>query len=288
MSKGRQIREKISSVKSTQKITGAMELVAASKMRKAKERMAASKPYAETIAQLIGHVAKASLEYRHPYFTERPVKRVGVFIVSSDRGLCGGLNNLLFKQVLNFCQAQEAEGVEVVLGLVGAKAEAFFARLSLEIACSISHVGDQPSIVTLLGGVKILLDQFDSGMLDQVHLFANEFVNTIKQAPYQRRLLPIIPEEVSGMPQQWDYIYEPDARMLLDVMLKRYLESLLYQAVVENIACEQASRMVAMKNATDNASEMIDTLKLAFNKARQAAITQELAEICSGAAVDED
>lgn len=285
MATGREIRTKIGSVKNTQKITRAMELVAASKMRKARDRMDAAKPYADYASRLISHAAKAHLEYRHPYFDQREVKRVGLIIVSTDRGLCGGLNINLFKEVLKTIKALQEERVEVDICIVGSKAESFFCRLDLNIVSLTSQLGDKPSVQDLIGSVKVMIDAFDEKNIDQLFLFSNEFVNTISQVAVKHQLLPVVPDSNEALDYHWDYIYEPDAKVLLDILLVRYVESQVYRGVVENIACEQASRMIAMKNASDNASDVIDELNLQFNKARQAAITQELAEIVSGASI---
>ena len=284
MATGREIRSKISSVKNTQKITRAMELVAASKMRKARDRMEEARPYADYSRAIIAHVAKANLEYLHPYFKTREVKKVGLIIISTDRGLCGGLNINLFKEAVKEINILKSKGIEVQVTLIGAKAEAFFRRFNLNIASVADHLGDKPSIQDLIGSVKTMLDLYDQEKIDQLMLFSNEFVNTIKQKPCKTQLLPVVADKNENLNYHWDYIYEPDAKSLLDLLLKRYIESQVYRGVIENLACEQASRMIAMKNATDNAGNVIDELNLQYNKARQAAITQELAEIVSGAA----
>ncbi len=280
----KEIRVKIASVKSTQKITKAMELVAASKMRKAQQNMAASRPYAQKIRAMIGHLAHASSEYKHPYFKERDVKRVGYIIVSTDRGLCGGLNINLFKATIRAMKGWADQGVGVELGLIGAKAAAFFSSYGGNITSAIRDLGEEPTLSDLIGGVKTMLDAYEDGRIDRLFLVSNEFVNTMTQTPVVEQLLPLQAEQSDAMSHHWDYIYEPDARELLESLLRRYIESQVYQAVVENGACEQAARMLAMKNATDNAGELIDDLQLIYNKARQAAITQELSEIVSGAA----
>jgi F-type H+-transporting ATPase subunit gamma len=284
MATGREIRTKISSVKNTQKITRAMELVAASKMRKARDRMDAAKPYADYASKLIAHAAKANLEYKHPYFDQRDIKRVGIIVVSTDRGLCGGLNINLFKDVLKTVKMLKDSNIEVDLCLIGSKSEMFFKRLDLNIISVANHLGDKPSIQDLIGSIKVMIDSFDNKDIDKLLLFSNDFINTITQKPSKQQLLPVIPDEDDALNHHWDYIYEPDAKSLLDILLVRYVESQVYRSVVENVACEQASRMVAMKSASDNAGDVIDGLNLEFNKARQAAITQELAEIVSGAA----
>jgi F-type H+-transporting ATPase subunit gamma len=284
MSTGREIKRKISSVQNTKKITRAMELVAASKMRKARDRMEKARPYADYAARMIAHVAKATLEYKHPYFENRDIKNVGIIVVSTDRGLCGGLNNNLFKQVLNTIEQYQNQNIQVRLGIIGSKGEAYFKRLKCNIDSVANNLGDQPAMKDLIGSVKVMIDAFDTHDIDQLLLFSNEFVNTITQRPKKIQLLPVVPAEDQSLDYHWDYIYEPDAKSLLDVLLVRYVESQVYRGVVENVACEQSSRMMAMKNATDNANNMIDDLNLKYNKARQAAITQELSEIVSGAA----
>ncbi len=284
MAVGKEIRGKISSIKNTQKITRAMEMVAASKMRKAQNRMRASRPYAEKMQNVIGHLAHAHPEYRHGYMQERDVKRVGYLVVSSDRGLCGGLNSNLFKALVSSMKEWHDQGVEIDLCAIGSKANAFFARLGGNVVSQVDHLGDAPLITDLIGAVKVMLDAFDEGRIDQLILVFNEFVNTMTQHPQVNRLLPIEASEDEALKHHWDYLYEPEAKDVLDALLIRYIESLVYQGVVENIACEQASRMVAMKAASDNAGDLIGELQLIYNKARQAAITQEISEIVSGAA----
>ncbi|MDC0535065.1 F0F1 ATP synthase subunit gamma [Francisellaceae bacterium] len=285
MATGREIRTKISSVKNTQKITRAMELVAASKMRKARDRMDEARPYADYARAIIAHVAKANLEYLHPYFKSRPVNKAGIIVISTDRGLCGGLNINLFKETLKEINLLKEQNIHVSLTLIGAKAESFFRRIDgVEIVSVTDHLGDKPSVQDLIGSVKTMLDLYDEEKIDKLVLLSNTFVNTIKQKPNNTQLLPVVADEHNKLDYHWDYIYEPDAKSLLDLLLKRYIESQVYRGVVENLACEQASRMIAMKNATDNAGDVIEELNLAYNKARQAAITQELAEIVSGAA----
>ncbi|MCF6775661.1 F0F1 ATP synthase subunit gamma [Thiotrichales bacterium 19X7-9] len=284
MAVGREIRTKIKSVKNTQKITRAMELVAASKMRKARDRMEEARPYADYARSLIAHVAKAHLEYKHPYFNHREVKRVGFIIVSTERGLCGGLNINLFKQVLSEIKRYRDKNIEIDVCLIGAKAESFFKRLDLNIVSLVTKLGDKPGVKDLIGSVKVMLDAYDDGKIDQLLLFSNEFVNTISQKPRMVQLLPVVPDEQESLDYHWDYIYEPDAKELLEMLVVRYVESQVYRGVVENIGCEQASRMMAMKSATDNAGAVINELNLRYNKARQAAITQEISEIVSGAA----
>ncbi|MGB0495314.1 MAG: F0F1 ATP synthase subunit gamma [Kangiellaceae bacterium] len=284
MAVGKEIRTKIGSIKNTQKITSAMEMVAASKMRKAQDRMEATKPYAEKIRGVIGHLAMGHTEYKHPYILERDVKRVGFIVISTDRGLCGGLNTNLFKKALVTMQSYQEKEVEIDLCLVGSKAGAFFNRFGGNVVAKTSGLGDQPSVTDLIGTVKVMLDAFDEGRIDRLYLVHNDFVNTMTQEPTVSQLLPVEKQEEDELKHHWDYIYEPDAKEILDVLLVRYIESQVYQGVVDNIACEQASRMVAMKAATDNAGDIIDELQLIFNKARQAAITQEISEIISGAA----
>jgi F-type H+-transporting ATPase subunit gamma len=285
MAGAKEIRTKIASIKSTQKITGAMQMVAASKMRKAQDRMAASKPYSEKMLQVISHLARATPEYRHSFMAlERPHKRVGYIVVSSDRGLCGGLNSNLFRRLVVDVKEKRAAGAEPAFCTIGSKALSFFKRFGGDVKAQVTNLGDKPHIEDLIGPVKVMLDAFEAKELDAIYVASNEFVNTMTQRPMIRQLVPIVGEEQSAMPYHWDYIYEPDARTVLDALLTRYIESLVYQAVVENGACEQASRMVAMKSASDNAGNLIGELQLVYNKARQAAITQEISEIVSGAA----
>ncbi len=284
MAGAKEIRTQIASIKSTQKITSAMEMVAASKMRKAQERMRVGKPYAQRIRAVVGHIANANPEYRHAFMDERPVKRVGYIIVSTDRGLCGGLNINLFKAALKSMKEWADQQVEVDLCLVGAKSAAFFKSVGGNVVAAVRDLGEQPSVSSLIGSVKVMLDAFSSGRIDRLYLVGNEFINTMTQKPYVQQLLPLPPAEQPEKKYQWDYLYEPDAQQLLDGLLVRYIESQVYQAVVENGASEQAARMIAMKSATDNAGELIGELQLVYNKARQAAITQELAEIVGGAA----
>jgi len=284
MASGKEIRTQISSIKSTQKITSAMEMVAASKMRKAQERMQVGKPYAQRIRSVVGHIANANPEYRHLFMVEREVKRVGFVIVSTDRGLCGGLNTNLFKAAIKSMKAYADQGVAIDLCLVGAKAAAFFKNYGGNVTAAIRDLGESPSISDLIGGVKVVLDAYSDGKIDKLYLVSNVFVNTMTQNPTVAQLLPLLAEDTQEMKHHWDYLYEPDAHELLDGLLTRYIESQVYQAVVENSACEQAARMLAMKSATDNAGDLIDGLQLVYNKARQAAITQELSEIVGGAA----
>ncbi|MDH5432806.1 MAG: F0F1 ATP synthase subunit gamma [Gammaproteobacteria bacterium] len=284
MAVGKEIRTKIGSIKNTQKITSAMEMVAASKMRKAQDRMEATKPYSQKIRKVIGHLAMGNTEYKHPYIIEREVSRVGFIVISTDRGLCGGLNTNMFKDALKSMKQWQDKDVEIDLCLIGSKAGAFFSRFGGNVVARKTHIGDAPTVTDLIGTVKVMLDAFDEGRIDRLFLVHNEFVNTMTQSPRVHQLLPVEKDDDDDLKHHWDYIYEPDAKELLDVLLVRYIESLVYQGVVDNIACEQASRMVAMKAATDNAGDIIDDLQLIYNKARQAAITQEISEIIGGAA----
>lgn len=284
MAGGKEIKSKIGSVKNTQKITSAMEMVAASKMRKAQDAMAASRPYAENMRNVIGHIALGNLEYRHPYMEEREAKRVGYIVVSTDRGLCGGLNINLFKQVLADAGKQQSAGAEVEFAVVGSKATSFFNNMGAKVVSQISGLGDNPSLTDLVGSVKVMLNAYDNGEIDRLFIVYNKFVNTMTQKPTIDQLLPLPKSDDDAIKHRWDYIYEPDAQAILEHLLVRYTESQVYQGVVENLACEQAARMVAMKSATDNAGDLIDDLQLVYNKARQASITQELGEICAGAA----
>ena len=284
MAAGKEIRTKISSIQSTQKITSAMEMVAASKMRKAQDRMQLGKPYARRMRSVVGHIANAAPEYQHMFMEKRDIKRVGYIVVSTDRGLCGGLNINLFKATVKSMKEWNDQGIEIDLSLVGAKATAFFGSYGGNVTAAVRDLGEEPSIADLIGGVKAMLDAYEEGKIDRLFLVSNQFINTMTQEPAVEQLLPLEAEESEEMKHHWDYIYEPDAKELLEGLLTRYIESQVYQAVVENGACEQAARMLAMKNATDNAGDLIDDLQLIYNKARQAAITQELSEIVSGAA----
>jgi len=285
MAGAKEIRGKIASIKSTQKITSAMEKVAVSKMRKAQARMAASKPYAERIRAVIGHLANANPEYRHAFMVEREVKRVGYIVVSSDRGLAGGLNTNLFKALVRDMSDQRGKGVEIDLAVIGAKGASFFRSFGGNVVAAISHLGEAPAIGDLIGSIKVMLDAYLNGRIDRLYVVSNVFVNTMTQKPTIQQLVPLIPAEGGELQgKHWDYLYEPDAKTLLDGLLVRYVESQVYQAVVENAASEQAARMIAMKNATDNAGDLIKELQLVYNKARQAAITQEISEIVGGAA----
>ncbi|MFK8041533.1 F0F1 ATP synthase subunit gamma [Congregibacter sp.] len=284
MAAGKEIRTKITSIQSTQKITSAMEMVAASKMRKAQDRMEVGKPYARRIRSVVGHIANSAPEYRHVYMEEREIKRVGFIIVSTDRGLCGGLNMNLFKATIRAMKEWADQDIEIDLSLVGSKAIAFFNSFGGNVIAVARDIGEEPALEDLIGGVKTMLDAYEEGKIDRLFLVSNEFVNTMTQTPTVEQVLPLQAEDSEEMKHHWDYIYEPEARDLLEGLLTRYIESQVYQAVIENAACEQAARMLAMKNATDNAGDLIDELQLIYNKARQAAITQELSEIVSGAA----
>ena len=285
MAVGKEIRDQISSVKSTQKITKAMEMVAASKMRKAQDRMLAARPYAQKIRSVVAHIAKANLEYKHPFTLEREVKRVGYIVVSSDRGLCGGLNMNVFRKTMSDMADWDAKNVEIDVATIGSKALAYFRRAGGNVISEASSYGDQPNLSDLLGAITSMLNAYEEGNIDRLYLVSNEFVNTMTQSANALQLFPIQANEESTaeVPALFDYIYEPEAKPILDTVLKRYIESQIYQAVVENVACEQSARMVAMKSASDNAGDLIGELELVYNKARQAAITQEISEIVAGA-----
>ncbi|MBU2978423.1 F0F1 ATP synthase subunit gamma [Alteromonas sp. C1M14] len=284
MASGKEIKGKIGSIKNTQKITNAMEMVAASKMKKAQERMAFGRPYAQSMLKVIGHIANGNLEYRHPYLEERDVKRVGFIVISTDRGLCGGLNTNEFKLVTQKAKELSDQGVEVDFAALGSKACGFFNRFGGNILAAETGLGDAPSVSDVVGVVRVMLRAYDEGQLDRIYLVYNNFVNTMSQTPVMNQLLPLPKSEDETLKHRWDYIYEPDPREILESLMVRYIESQVYQGVVENVASEQAARMVAMKAATDNAGNLIDELQLVYNKARQAAITQEISEIVSGAA----
>jgi F-type H+-transporting ATPase subunit gamma len=284
MSGAKEIKGKIASINNTQKITSAMEMVAASKMKKAQDRMASSRPYAEAMRKVIGHIAQGSLEYRHPYLEEREVKRVGYVVISSDRGLCGGLNSNEFKAVANDAAQYIENDVELDFALIGSKAMSFFNRFGGNVVAAESGLGDAPSVQDVVGAVRVMLDAYNEGKIDRLFVVYNKFVNTMTQEPTIDQLLPLPKSADEDMSHKWDYIYEPDPKVLLETLLVRFVESQVYQGVVENAASEQAARMVAMKAATDNASDLIDELQLIYNKARQAAITQEISEICAGSA----
>ena len=282
----KEIRTKIQSVKNMRKITKAMEMVAAAKIRKAQDQMEASRPYAERIRRVVGHLAQANPDYKHPFLVERDVKRVGYIVISTDRGLCGGLNVNMFKVVIAGLAKWQDENVEVDLALVGAKAVQFFRRLGGNVVGTATHLGDRTSVNDLIGSIKIMLDEYSDGKIDRLFLVHNEFVSTMSQKPEVKTILPVSAIDLGEetLQKHWDYIYEPDAVDLLDDVLMRYIESQVYRAAVENFACEMAAKMIAMKSATDNAGEIIDKLQLAYNKARQGAITQEISEIVGGAA----
>ena len=283
----KEIRVKIASFKSTQKITKAMEMVAASKMRKAQDRMRATRPYSEKIRRVIGHLRQANPDFKHTYLIERPAKSVGFIVITTDRGLCGGLNVNLFKTTLASIREWQKQGAEVSLCLIGSKGVQFFRRLgSVNTLASVTHLGDRPHVADLIGTIKVMLDLYKEGKLDRVFLVNNEFVNTMSQQPTVRQLLPVAADvdDSDKLQKLWDYIYEPSAADLLEGVLMRYVESQVYQGAVENVACEMAARMVAMKSATDNAGKLIEELQLIYNKARQAAITKEISEIVGGAA----
>ena len=284
MAGAKEIRTKIKSIQNTQKITKAMEMVAASKMRRAQERMNAARPYALKIRNVVSHLAHAHPEYRHPYTVTREAKRVGFMIVSTDRGLCGGLNVNMFRTAVAAMEAWQKQSADMDFSIIGSKGLGFFKRLGANIVSEASHIGDAPALTDLVGAVKTMLDGYREQRIDRLFVVHNHFVNTMTQNTMVEQLLPLPPSEEEELMHHWDYIYEPDSKDVMDVLLDRYIESLVYQSVVENIACEQAARMVAMKAASDNAGNLIDELQLVYNKARQAAITQEIAEIVGGAA----
>ncbi|MDR2872723.1 MAG: F0F1 ATP synthase subunit gamma [Xanthomonadaceae bacterium] len=285
MAGGREIKTKIKSVQNTRKVTRALEMVSASKIRKAQDRMRVSRPYAHGMKQVIGHLAKANTDYRHPFLLEHEqIKRVGYIVISSDRGLAGGLNNNMFRKMLGEIRGWQEKGAEVDLVTIGQKASSFFRRIKVNMVGSVTHMGDLPSVDQLIGVIKVMLDAYTSGQVDRVFVVYNSFINTMVQRITFDQLLPLPPSETDVPHHDWDYIYEPDARIVLDHVITRYIESLVYQAVLENVASEHAARMVAMKAASDNATKLIGTLNLIYNKARQAAITQEISEIVGGAA----
>jgi len=285
MAVGKEVRTKIGSIKNTQKITRAMEMVAASKMRKTKDRMQATRPYSKKIGRIIKHLAQANPEYKHSYLIARDIKRVGIIVVSSDRGLCGGLNSNLFRKTLTHLMQWDKANIEVDVCTIGTKASGFFSTLKVNLVGQVTKLGDAPHPQDIVGVIKIMLDAYETGRIDQLYVVSNEFVNTMTQRPTVEQLLPVmaceLDENLSG---HWDYIYEPDAKEVLDHLLSRFIESKVFQGLVENNACEQAARMVAMKSASDNAGNLISELQLIYNKARQAAITQEISEIVAGAA----
>ena len=281
----KEIRTKIKSVQNTRKVTRALEMVSASKIRRAQEKMKQSRPYARLMRQVIGHVAKANADYVHPFMAARDtVKRVGYVVVSTDRGLCGGLNTNLFRRILAEIREHQKNGVEVDIVAIGQKASVFFRRLKVNLVGSVTHMGEKPEVAQLIGVIKVMLDGFTEGKLDRVFLVYNDFINTMTQKARTDQLLPLPESESLETSHDWDYLYEPDAPTVLDQVMIRYVESLVYQAVLENLASEHAARMVAMKSASDNATKLIGTLQLVYNKARQAAITQEISEIVGGAA----
>jgi len=280
----KEIRTKIASVKSTQKITKAMQMVATSKMRRAQDRMKQARPYAQKMRNVIGHLTEANPDYRHPFLHERDVKGIGIIVVSTDRGLAGGLNANTFKQVLLLMREWQAKGASVSLCTIGSKGLGFFRRLDVKILANVSGLGDRPHVKDLIGTVKVMLDAYRNGEIDRLFLVNAQFVNTMTQKPTVEQLLPIQAVDNEGLPEHWDYIYEPEAKYILDGLLMRYVESQVYRAAVENVASEMAARMVAMKAASDNAGKLISELQLVYNKARQAAITKELSEIVGGAA----
>jgi F-type H+-transporting ATPase subunit gamma len=284
MAGAKEIRLKIASIKNTQKITKAMEMVAASKMRRAQDRMRASRPYAQKMRVVIGHLNQANPDYRHPFLVEREVKAVGFIVVSTDRGLCGSLNVNLFKATIAAIREWQGKGASTSLCLIGAKALAFFRRLGLPILAQVTHLGDRPHVKDLIGTVKVMLDAYSEGKIDRLYLLNNTFINTMTQRPAVTQLLPVVTLDKDQLQEHWDYIYEPGAAEILPDVLLRYVESQVYQGAVENVGCEMAARMVAMKSASDNAGKLIEELQLIYNKARQAAITKELSEIVGGAA----
>jgi F-type H+-transporting ATPase subunit gamma len=284
MAGAKEIRSKISSIKNTQKITKAMEMVAASKMRRAQDRMRAARPYAEKLRSVIGHLRLANPDYKHPFLVDRPIKAVGLIVIATDRGLAGGLNINLFKAALATIKEAQGRGQKIQLCLIGTKAVQFFRRLALPISASVTHLGDRPEVAQIIGTVKVMLDAYRAGEIDKLVLVHNVFVNTMSQKGTVSQLLPVEATDRGELQERWDYIYEPNPAELLDGILMRYVESQVYQGAVENVASEMAARMVAMKSATDNAGNLISELQLIYNKARQAAITTELSEIVGGAA----
>ena len=281
----KEIRVKIASFKSTQKITKAMQMVATSKMRKAQDRMRTARPYAQRIRRVIGHLRKANPDFKHPYLVEREAKSVGFIVITTDRGLCGGLNVNLFKHTLAAMREWQNRGAQISLCVIGSKGVQFFRRLgNAQTLATVTHLGDRPHVADLIGTIKVMLDLYKDGKLDHVFMVHNEFVNTMSQKPIVRQLLPVVTEDEDKLQKMWDYIYEPSAAELLEGVLMRYIESQVYQGAVENVGCEMAARMVAMKSATDNAGKLIEELQLIYNKARQAAITKEISEIVGGAA----
>ena len=286
MAVGKEIRNKIKSVENTKKITKAMEMVAASKMRKAQDRMLAARPYAEKVRNITANLAKANPEYVHPFMLPSPGgKKVGFIVVSTDKGLCGGLNTNVLRAVTNKLKELDGQGIKADVVSIGNKATGFFNRIGANVVAQVVGMGDTPHMEKLIGPVKVLLDAYTAGELSAVYLCYTRFINTMKQEPQVQQLLPLGADEFAGeTTHSWEYIYEPDAKLVIDELMTRYVEALVYQAVAENMASEQSARMVAMKAATDNAGNVIKELKLVYNKTRQAAITTELSEIVAGAA----
>jgi F-type H+-transporting ATPase subunit gamma len=284
MAVGKEIRKKIGSVENTQKITSAMQMVAASKMRRTQERMRQGKPYSEKVRAVIGHLANANPEYRHIYMEAREIRRIGYIVVSTDKGLCGGLNVNLFRVLVRDMAEWHAKRIEIDLGLIGNKAAAFFRSVGGNVLAALNNVGEVPTLKQLIGGIKVMLDAYEQGRIDRLFIASNDFVNTMTQRPVLRQLLPLDASREEELAHRWDYLYEPEAKPLIESLVTRFIESQVYQAVVENHACEQAAKMIAMKNATENAEKLIDELTLIYNNARQASITQEIAEIVGGAA----
>ena len=284
MANTKEVRKQIASIKGTQKITSAMEMVAASKMKKTQDNMLKGRPYSLKIKDVIAHIASANSEYPHPFYEERSAKKACFIVVSSDKGLCGGLNINSFKAVSASMQEWMDKKVEIDLCTIGSKSTSFFKRFNSNIIAEKTGLGDSPKITELIGTCKVMLDAFEDSKIDRLFIVYNEFVNTMAQRPVVQQLLPIENNSEKELSHYWDYIYEPDAHDVVDELMARYIESLVYQGVVENVACEQAARMVAMKSASDNAGDIIDKLQLVYNKVRQAAITQEISEIVGGAA----
>jgi len=284
MAVGKEIKKKITSVKNTQKITSAMEMVAASKMRRTQEKMRRSRPYSQRIRAVIGHLANSNPEYKHVYMTAREVKRIGYIVVSTDKGLCGGLNINLFRTLVRDMRDWKDKGADASLALIGNKAAAFFRTFGGDVKAAMSNMGDNPAVDSLVGGIRVMLDAYEKGEIDRLFIATNEFVNTMTQRPAVNQLLPLEASAEDALQHRWDYLYEPDAKYLIEGLVTRFIESQVYQAVVENHACEQAAKMIAMKNATENADNLIDSMTLLYNNVRQAAITREIAEIVGGAA----
>ena len=284
MAVGKEIRKKIAGVKNTQKITSAMEMVAASKLRRTQDRMHQTRPYADKVRDVIGHLARSNPEYRHAFMTERPAKRIGYVVVSTDKGLCGGLNVNLFRALIREMRDWSERGVEAEFALIGNKAAAFFRSYGGEVRAALNNVGDSPTVAALIGGIKVMLDAYSEGKIDRLFIATNKFINTMTQRPVIQQLLPLEATEDEALKHRWDYLYEPDAHDLIEGLVTRFIEAQVYQAVVENHACEQAAKMIAMKNASENAEQIIDDLTLLYNNVRQASITQEISEIVGGAA----